>query len=187
MKFLVNKIAVYFAKYEFCRLIGMRVYSESLWQDFKIGGLKLFIESYFDLAMCSLLNVLAFFEKRGGKYDFYDFWQTRDDIVCSILAIVYAIIIMAFPFYGYKQITKNFKQLSRKEVQMTIGIFYEDNRTNTEWRALYNIFFLYRRMFSVGVLVYIENYPFFQTTLLTSFSSINFIYLFVNNPLLSKK
>jgi hypothetical protein len=62
VKFLINKIAVRFAKYETARIIGMKVFSHSKWKDFKMAGLKLFMESYFDLGMCSLLNMFAFVE-----------------------------------------------------------------------------------------------------------------------------
>ena len=58
-------------------------------------------------------------------------------------------------------IIKYFGKLESKEITESLGVLYEDNKTNTKWRALYNIFFLTRRMLSVAVLVYLENFPFF--------------------------
>jgi len=63
ISYIVNKIAVKFARYKLARNIGMWVYSPSLLNDLKNEMLKLFLESYFDLANCSLMNILAFFEK----------------------------------------------------------------------------------------------------------------------------
>ena len=68
VKFIINKIAVYFARNPLARKLGIYIYSDSYWNEFKDGAMKLLMESYFDLAMCSLLNVLAFFEKVDGEY-----------------------------------------------------------------------------------------------------------------------
>ena len=59
----INYLAVKCSGWYWARKVGMSVYSKSYWKNFKDGGIKLFIESYFDLAMCSLLGVLAFLEK----------------------------------------------------------------------------------------------------------------------------
>jgi len=61
--YIINKIAVLFAHYKFSRLVGIYFYTPSLLNDLKNEILKLFIKSYFDLALCSFLNMFAFFEK----------------------------------------------------------------------------------------------------------------------------
>jgi hypothetical protein len=119
------------------------------------------MESYFDLAMCALLNMLAFAEKVNGEYKFYQFWSTSDDILCSVLTIIYTVFLIGFPVYGHIQILKYLGSLHKPEHVETIGVFYEDNRINTKWRAMYNIIFLQRRLLTVLVLIYIETTPFF--------------------------
>ena len=42
-------------------------------------------------------------------------------------------------------------------------------------------------MFTVAVLVFLESFPFFQSTFLMILSTLNFIYLFVNKPLKTKE
>ena len=65
-KYFCNKLMVCFSQYSFARSIGLRVYKKSYYGDFKSAGLKLLMESYFDIAMCTLLNVLAFLERKNG-------------------------------------------------------------------------------------------------------------------------
>ena len=91
--------------------------------------------------------------------------------------------MVTFPIVGHRKILENIDALNKPEVVQRYGVYYTDNRTNTKWRALYNIIFLQRRFMSVFVLVYLEKLPFFQTTLLMVFSTCNFIYIVVNYPL----
>ena len=63
ISYLINKIAVLFARCKLARLVGIRVFSPTILIDLKNEMFKIILESYFDLALCSLLNILAFFEK----------------------------------------------------------------------------------------------------------------------------
>ena len=117
LKFIVNKtMAVVFPRCWLGRKLGMKMHSSSYWIDSKMETVKLFMECYFDLAMIALLNVLAFTEVVDGKMMFFEFWSTNADIVCSTLAIVYSVLVLAFPIVGYKKINSNFERLSDKRV-----------------------------------------------------------------------
>jgi hypothetical protein len=60
---LLNKVATVFARFKCCRRIGMYAYAESWRADVSNEVSKLFLESYFDIAMCACLGLLALTEK----------------------------------------------------------------------------------------------------------------------------
>ena len=62
-------------------------------------------------------------------------------------------------------------------------MLYADNRTDTKERALYNVYFLIRRLLSVIVLVFLTQWPFFQCNFLIVFSIINLSYMVACHPL----
>ena len=70
------------------------------------------------------------------------------------IAVVYTILVIITPPLGYMIIARNLEQLSSRSVRARYGTLYADNRTDTKERALYNIYFLTRRFFTVLVLVF---------------------------------
>ena len=49
--------------------------------------MKLYLESYFDLAICAFINIDAFLLKPEEFGEF--FTKSKDDLMCSILTIFY--------------------------------------------------------------------------------------------------
>ena len=60
---------------------------------------KLFLEAYFELALCCMVGSHAFY-----KYGLKLFLETTDDIFCTVLTILYAILGVAFPLMAIKHI-----------------------------------------------------------------------------------
>jgi ABC-type sulfate transport system permease component len=59
---ILNLLAVHFKKSKTWREIGIWLYEKSFVHSFKQACFKLFIESYFDLAMCAAMGFLSFIE-----------------------------------------------------------------------------------------------------------------------------
>ena len=62
---------------------------------------KLFLESYFEVVVCSTINVIAFINYRD---DFKSFFSTVSDAICSIITIVFSALVLLFPIVGFKLI-----------------------------------------------------------------------------------
>ena len=180
-RYLLNKIAVRFARHAFCRKVGIMFYRKSYKREITNAHLKLFMESYFDLAFCALMNFLSFYTNE--EYNLGDYFHTVDDVFCSVITFVYFMLIIIFPVWGYKLIVNNQEDLENPDIADKIDVFIEDVRTDTKHRSLFNIYFLVRRLFSVIVLIYMDSLPFFQCTLLAVFSTINVIYMVAHMPI----
>lgn len=100
---LTNKTCTCFAGSKIVRKIGIAVHSNNYFHDFVASSFKLFLESYFDIVICTMLNLVSF-KRSKNVSDFAEFFGTRDDAVCSTITIVYTIMILFFPFYVYKVI-----------------------------------------------------------------------------------
>ena len=62
--FGLNYICTKFPNNRLARLLGMRVFSPHFFQDWWQATFKLFIEGYFDISICALLNLYAFYQVR---------------------------------------------------------------------------------------------------------------------------
>ena len=102
--FLINKIAVLQAHRPIFRKIGLKVYSNSYWNDLKFSLQKLYMEAYFDLTMCAFLGCLAFSVDQTEGGGIGEFLGNYSDITNSLLTIVYLMMGLFFPFYGLYQI-----------------------------------------------------------------------------------
>ena len=86
MAFL-NLIAVKFAKNKLARMLGIWAYDDSHLGTAGIETIKLYLESYFDLAICAFINLDAFLQKPEEFGEFFK--RSNDDLMCSILTIFY--------------------------------------------------------------------------------------------------
>ena len=81
----------------------MYVYEKNYWNELVVSTIKLFLESFFDLTICTAINLTSF-SRSKNKLDFMEFFGTRDDIICSTITILYACLVLFFPIYTYKMI-----------------------------------------------------------------------------------
>jgi hypothetical protein len=84
----------------------MWAYQEAPGKTLKVSTLKFFMESYFELLFCFILNVIAWTRAKDIE-ELKEFFTGFSNIMCSILCIVYGICIIAFPFHGMFIIVKN--------------------------------------------------------------------------------
>jgi len=174
-RWLINKLAVRYAHSPTARKIGMWAYEAQTWLKMKTAYKKLFMESYFDLLFCSFINLIALVETTEIGL----FFKRRDDFISSVITIVYVAAIFMFPVYVSVMILRNFAQLEENRVKEQHGIFYDGVNTKTRGQALYNVFFMMRRLATVAVLIFFRDVPFFQCQFLMLFSVTTFIYVSV--------
>lgn len=116
----------------------MNVWAEDWKQDISNEVSKLFLESYFDISMCVLLAFLSYVERdRQGKIEFLSFFETPNDIWCTILCLIHMFLIIIFPWVGYYRINSNFDRLSkdknaRKSFQEKYPTLLDESRFNTK-------------------------------------------------------
>lgn len=96
--YLINKACVYNARYSVARRIGILVYEENYWSGCVGATYKLFLESYFDIVMCVMLNGFAFIKSDD---EWASFFATGDDALCSTITIVYAALIFFYPLMSW--------------------------------------------------------------------------------------
>ena len=156
--YFMNKVAVKFAKYRNARKFGMFIFEESYFESFVFGTKKLFLESYFDLVICSFINLTSFLRSKNLE-DFREFFMTRDDLVCSTITFLHTCFILFFPVYAYHIITLNQGKFHRMEGMLEIlmeGVGPRDYHS-----SMYTVYFLIRRLLTgFGLVVFVE-YPFF--------------------------
>jgi hypothetical protein len=110
--------------------------------------------------MCAALADLSFVEIPVGQ-DFKSLFKTKSDAMNTSASLFYTFTILITPYICHRVITNNFATLHTSAMKLKIGVFYEDNRINTKDRAMYNYYFLRRRLLSVLVLVFGTAFPFF--------------------------
>ena len=134
------------------------------------------------------MNIIAFNDDTPeGPLHITDFLLTPDDIMNTSLVLIYAVLVIIFPVWGYIVIMRNFDHLGDENIKEKYGVFYEDNRTGSIHQALYNIYFMARRFITVLMLCTLLDFPFFQCSILTVFSITELAYLMGSRPLLSNK
>ena len=82
----------------------MFVYEEDYWSEFVKATMKLFLESYFDLVMCVLLNLSAFIKTED---EWSSFFATGPDAFCSTITIIYSALVLFFPYICWKVVHDN--------------------------------------------------------------------------------
>jgi len=96
-----------------------------------------------------------------ASFNFEDFWDNLSNRVNSTLTILYSIMMLVSLFLFPYIIKKNFLNLKSDHIKQKYGVLYEANKISTMKKALYNIFFLWRRFVTVVVLVFGGTLPFF--------------------------
>ena len=133
---LLNKICVMCSKHYIFRVIGAFFYNKKPFSGLRNALIRLFMESYLELCMCTFLNVMAFSHAKNLS-ELIEFFSTIDDLLCSMLTCLTFILILIFPFWAAKSIKNNFGSLGSKKTQQLYGPLYEDIKTNSLYRALY--------------------------------------------------
>lgn len=109
--------------------------------------------------MCSLLNTLALMESES-KEEFMEYLDGRDNIINFVIGELCFLGMFGFLIYAFWVIHSNFGILHHKKVYDKHYILYEGIRTDEYHRAMYNIYFMLRRLITVAILIFLQQ-PFF--------------------------
>jgi hypothetical protein len=115
--------------------------------------LRLLLESYFDIAIGVFSNIRAFLESTDAK-DFLLFFATPADFANSVIVIVLAITIFYFPLWMYRKIHRQREDLENPEFKEELGWLFEDLRVDNLQVALYQYYFLVRRLYFAFILTF---------------------------------
>jgi len=147
IKMLVRKICAKFADTKGARAIGANLYTKNASRRLFNSYVKLFMESYFDLCFCAMLNLIAFMEAKNKGV----FIVGRDNIICSILTVFYLPMLVIFPVWIFFTIRSNLTTLSLKITNERIGVLYEGLKEKSPY---FNVMFLIRRLVTASVLIF---------------------------------
>jgi len=148
-------------KFKVARSLGVLLYEDDHLRQVGMETMKLYLECYFDLVICSFINVDAFIVAES-KEDLKQFFtRSNDDILCSTITIFYTVLVFAFPVFGFMIVRKYQGKFDDDDVPEIVGVFMDGVRTDTYHGSMYNIYFLFRRFLTAFVLVYVRSFPFF--------------------------
>jgi hypothetical protein len=155
--YLVNKACVLNAKSVVARKVGMFVHEDDYWDSFVDGSVKLFLESYFDLVICTAINISSFFRSKNLQ-DFKEFFGTSEDILCSTISITYMMFVVFFPYYSFKYIKHHENRLEKMEG--FLNILLEGVNIEKYHGYMFIVYFLIRRLLTgIGLVIFAE-WPF---------------------------
>lgn len=162
MKILLRKLAVKFPKYSIFRRLGMWLgpYDQT---EVKKATLRLLLESYFDIAIGVFSNLRAFFESTDAK-DFFLFFATPADFANSVIVIILTYTIFYFPLWMYRKIYRQREDLMNPQFKEELGWLFEDLRVDNLQIALYQYYFLVRRLYFAFILTILPEYVVLQVT-----------------------
>ena len=116
MKIAVNLLVKKFYRKNFARRIGMQAYEDNYLYNFGRNSVKLFMESYFDLIFCAALNLWALVQCKD-RLELESFFNTPLDAIASLLTILYMLLLVVYPIYGFVVVHTNQGKLETRKVQ----------------------------------------------------------------------
>ena len=135
--------------------------------------LRLFLESYLDIAMAAILNFMAFFERPG---EFGRFFSTPTDAMSSIFTIIIVIGVLVFPWYILYEARNNPEFNSRYEWML------EGLRKEPDYHSRYYFYFMLRRLYIAVILTVFSSYTVIQIVSFIALSLANLTYLVRHLP-----
>ena len=176
--FFLNEIMGYLYKYKVARLLGIWAYRREYSGLLEGAVYKLILETYFDLVICSFINVKAFSDAKDWD-DFKEFWNNFDDFVCSAITVFHYVFVFYLPVFCHKLMNDTWKEAKYncrdfdKERSAWIRVMEANIRQDEYYSRMNTVMFLYRRLMSGMLLIVSRNYPYFQGVVLLMFSTIS--------------
>ena len=119
----------------------------------KEATLRLFLESYFDISIGCFANVISWLECQSlGELALY--FSTPADILNSTVTIIVLIGLIVFPIWIFVKVYSNRNDLENPEFKEELAWLFEDLRATDLSSALYQLFFLLRRLFLAIILTF---------------------------------
>ena len=184
LEVVVNKFALIFRKYQWCRNIGIAVFNRHPTRSFVQGFLKLFMESYFEVIICLALNLYAIINYKNPVQGFFN---NSNNITCSLFTIFYSLLAIIFPVWGTIFLVRNFDNLHLNSIKLDYNFLFSDLKLKHLRQVLFHMLFLLRRLATMSVLVLLSDFPYFQIVILLVLSQIQMMYLLDCSPLATKK
>jgi hypothetical protein len=178
-KFL-HKLGVKYAKYPIFRRLGMMITPPNT-EELKMAFLKLMLETYFDLAIGTFINIQAFIECQGLR-EFSQFFRTFTDFSCSAITIVMLVAIVTLPIWIFRLISKNRKDVHKEEFQDKYPWLFEELSVTGYDIALYQFYYLLRRVYLAFIVVFMPFRPVLHCLSFIALSLANLIYLLRHQP-----
>ena len=173
--FAINKLCVAFRKLPLARRVGSFVYRDNYCSSSWESMLKLFLECYFDVVICTLINVTAFIRSTDID-DFKEFFIGVENVICSIITILHVFFIIVYPVFSFLLIRENQGKFDRMEGM--IAILMEGVNPHSYHASMYLFYFLVRRLLTGIVLVIFVDFQYSQCMFLLVLSFANYCYLF---------
>ena len=133
----------------------MLVYQKSYWNSLIQSSCKLFLESYFDLVICTLINLFAFIEYNS---EFATFFIGSSNKLSSVSTIVFTVLITLFPLTTWFIINFSQADLSYYEDEF-LNVVMKGVNPNNYHASIYTVYFLMRRLATGLILITFKNYP----------------------------
>ena len=103
--------------------------------------------------MAVFVNIIAFYEAESVGI----FFSTPIDIINSLIVIILFIGIVWLPIWMFKNIYKNRNDLRNPEFQEKFAWLFEDLRATTLDTALFQFFFVTRRLYYAIILTFLAD------------------------------
>lgn len=180
-KISLNQLAKTLNKNYYARKLGIWAYEDSYTSVFGVASSKLFMESYFELFIFTIINVLAF-EGAIKTGDFKQFYSTPLEVVSTSLVGAYLLLFLIYPLFGAVLICMNAEKIRYGKIPVQLQPFLQGLKLDNLNCTMYNIFFLMRRATTAVVLVVLQNHPYFQCCFLVVLSLTNISYQIIVKP-----
>ena len=136
--------------------------------------------------MCVFLHSVSLTDRdQSGVVLIKRYFETSIDSSITVINFCFTLLVLAIPFICHRLILTNFHRLNNSSFQEKYSVILEGNTTDLA-SSLYTMLFLYRRLCSATILVFLEKWPIFQCMSLMVFSSLYMLYLVSTKPLGSK-
>jgi len=175
----INTLARKFPFVDRIRHTAVNFYSQSKYDDLKSATQKLLIESFFDIYIANLVNLVGYYRY---SQDFKGFFEGFGNQLNSALCIFHSVLLTVFGFYYHVRIHYNKDDFHKPEVKEKFDNFLEDLHCKDAYSSLFNVFFLYRRIFVATMLVCVTEYPSLQILALMVANLVTLLYIGGTTP-----
>jgi len=142
----------------FARKLGPKFYDEHALKDTYQGSMRLFLESYFDLVFCMLLNGMALVEAlRTGTIEM--FFNGLGNILSSTMTVISVLAVPLFLIWAYVAIRRS--DLEDDSVKDRLSFLLDGVKAKNLSSKLYTVYFISRRLMTTCVLYFMTSLPFF--------------------------
>lgn len=109
-------------------------------------------------------------------------WNTRSDVVASVVTIIIVILVAIFPGLVYFLVKKNHEQLRDKEKIKEIGTIYYEFKIGSTPALHFNVIQMLRRLLIALTAVFMKQYSFAQVQIVILNSNFMLFYLLNVRP-----